>query len=68
MLLPSQVDPEGFNTPPVLVSVPDVYDVDLDAEGEWDLSDTLVVSGGIEVVRCFLAELESALVYGRTSL
>lgn len=32
--VPSQVDPEAADPPPVSLSVPDVYDVDLDAESE----------------------------------
>lgn len=38
---PSQTDTKVVDSPPVLPSVPVVYDVDLDVESEWDLSDIL---------------------------
>lgn len=36
MSLPFQGDPEVVDPSPMSPSVPDVYDVDQDAEGEWD--------------------------------
>lgn len=33
-----QVEPEVVDPPPVSLGVPNVYDVDLDAHGEWGLS------------------------------
>lgn len=37
MLSHSQVDGEVVDPPQVLLSVPDVYDVDLDAKDKWDM-------------------------------
>lgn len=39
MCSPVQVDPKVGDLHPVSSSVPDVYDVDLEAEGDWYLSD-----------------------------
>lgn len=42
MRRPSRVDPEVVDQHPVSLSVPDGYDVDLDAGAEWDWSDILL--------------------------
>lgn len=45
---PSQVDPKVIDAPSVSQNVPDVYNLDLDAEEGWNLSET-VPSGKIDV-------------------
>lgn len=51
----SQVDLEPGDTTPVWSSVLDVYDVDLDAEWEWDPSD-IPLSGEIDVRSSLLVD------------
>lgn len=56
MCPPFQADPEAVDLPHIPSSIPGVYDADLDAEGEWNLSDILR-SGETEVCSTLWVDL-----------